>query len=172
MNAYVSESVRQTLAKVREWVRRYGPAEIIGSAMAVAGAFAAPEITDVLTGINSQFSWARDFAVGYGGTIGENVGFYSTIITQELYSDRRKLIEQGRLYTLRAGARTAWSLLMEFGPAEILDSLVIRPLAMGSGASILGQAAGVLVGKIAADVAFYIPLIVSYELRRRRTPNA
>jgi hypothetical protein len=171
MNAQVSESVRQSLAKVMEWVRRYGPAEIVGSAMAVAGAFAGPEIADVLTGINSQYSWARDFAVGYGGTIGENVGFYATIILQELYTDRRQLLDQGRSYGLRAGSRTARNLLMEFGPAEILDSLVIRPLAMGSGANILGQALGVLAGKIVADFAFYIPLIISYELRKRRSPN-
>ena len=165
MKLRASESMRRKLAKAKEWIRRYGPAEIIGSVMAVAGAFVAPEI------VNPQSSWARDVAVAYGGTIGENLGFYGTIITLELRSDRRKLIEQGTLYGLRAVARTAWNLLMEFGPAEILDSLIIRPLAMGIGASLLGRGPGVLAGKIVADVAFYILSIASYEIRKRRTSN-
>jgi hypothetical protein len=172
VNIRISESGRRKLAKAKEWTRRYGPAEIIGSVLAVAGAFVAPEITRNLMGISSQYGWVKDVAVAYGGMIGENIGFYGTIITLELRSDRRQLIEQGSLYGLRAAALTAWNLLLEFGPAEILDSLVIRPLAMGVGAGLLGQGPGVIAGKIVADFAFYIPSIVSYELRKRRPPNA
>jgi hypothetical protein len=171
MNIYVHESARRKLAKVKEWIRRYGPAEVIGSVMAVAGALVAPEIADVLMGGTPQRAWVKDVAVAYGGTIGENLGFYSFIITRELRFDRRKAIAQGGLYDLYAAARTAWHLLMEFGPAEVLDSLVTRPLAMGVGASLLGQVPGVIAGKIVADITFYIPSIVAYELRKRRLPN-
>jgi hypothetical protein len=172
MKIYANASGRRKLAKAMEWIRRYGPAEVIGSVMAVAGAFVAPEITAILTGSNPQYAWVRDVAVAYGGTIGENLGFYSVIISRELRSDRRNLIERGSHYGLRAATGTVWNLLMEFGPAEILDSLVVRPLAMGTGASLLGLGSGVFAGKIVADIGFYIPSILSYELRQRRSPKA
>ena len=165
MDIRVRKSAGQKLEKVKVWICRYGPAEIIGSVMAVAGAFVALEM------INPQYPWVKDVAVAYGGTIGENLGFYGTMITLELHSERRKLIEKGGLYGSRAVARAAWNLLLEFGPAEVLDSVVIRPLAMGSGARLLGQGLGVLAGKIVADIAFYIISIVFYEMRKRRARN-
>lgn len=38
---------------------------------------------------------------------------------------------------------------------------------MGIGSRVLGREAGVLAGKLAADVTFYIPAILSYEARKR-----
>jgi hypothetical protein len=32
----------------------------------------------------------------------------------------------------------------------------------------MGLAVGIIVGKVSADVTFYVPTIISYELRRRR----
>jgi hypothetical protein len=105
--------------------------------------------------------------VAYAGAVGENVGFYGTIIWRQLSADRRVAGASGERY---AGAhlwRTTRELLLEFGPAELLDSLVIRPIAMGLGVRLLGRDAGVIAGKLAADVTFYLPVILTYEMRRQ-----
>ena len=63
-------------------------------------------------------------------------------------------------------------LLLEFGPAELLDSLLIRPAALATGlALVTPPALGALAGKLVADLLFYLPTIASYELiRRHRRP--
>jgi hypothetical protein len=141
--------------KARGWLARYGPAEVVGTLTAVGGSFAAYHAT------------GSEVASAYGGAVGENVGFYGTILLREFLTDRRA----GRRTT-----RTFMGLLFEFGPAEVLDSLVIRPLAMGLATQALGgRGVGVIVGKLLADVTFYLPVILSYELRqtlaRRRGRN-
>ena len=64
--------------------------------------------------------------------------------------------------------RTARSVAAEFGPAEVVDTVVVRPVLLG-GASVLWGATPLawLVGKLAADVVFYTVAIVSFELGRR-----
>jgi hypothetical protein len=106
-------------------------------------------------------------AVGYAGAIGENVGFYCTIVPLQLIADRRLAMTGGEVYGGLQLWNTARDLLLEFGPAELLDSLVVRPFAMGLGVRMLGSTVGVLVGKLVADVTFYLPVILTYESRRR-----
>ena len=61
-------------------------------------------------------------------------------------------------------------LLVEFGPAEIADTFAVRPLAMYLGPLLIGHlAAGILAGKIAADIVFYALAIVGYELFKAAT---
>ena len=46
---------------------------------------------------------------------------------------------------------------VEFGPAEVIDSVIIRPIALYAGPFILGNVAvGWVVGSILADIAFYV----------------
>jgi pilus assembly protein TadC len=60
-------------------------------------------------------------------------------------------------------------LVLEFGPAEALDSLLLRPALMYAGILLAPNLAlGVVAGKIAADICFYLPTILSYEWLRRR----
>lgn len=70
------------------------------------------------------------------------------------------------------------SIAVEFGPAEAIDSIVIRPIALYLGPFVLGNVAvGWVVGSIAADIAFYVMAIFSYErfanlLARPQTAHA
>ena len=141
-------------SKGAEWLERYGLAEVAGLCTAVAGSFAARALT------------GSEIAAAYGGAMGENVGYYGVIIGREVMRDQRAASASNRSYGLPGAARTARNLLFEFGIAEVLDSTVLRPLAMGLGARFFGQALGVVVGKLAADVTFYVPVICAYELRR------
>jgi hypothetical protein len=66
------------------------------------------------------------------------------------------------------GCSTLRNLSLEFGPGEALDSLVVRPAAMYFATSLTSDLAiAVILGKLAADIAFYIPAIAAYELRLR-----
>jgi hypothetical protein len=131
--------------RAREWLARYAPAE----AGAIAGALAAAAVV-------GPFGLAA--ATAYAGAIGDGVGFYSVLLVRDL---RRQRPGPGRL------GSTVRGLVMEFGPAEVLDSVLVRPLAMYLAARWLGSAAaGVIVGKLAADAVFYALAIMAYELRK------
>ena len=61
---------------------------------------------------------------------------------------------------------------MEFGPAELLDTGLIGPLAMGTASYYLGPGIGILVGKLASDFTFYGSAILACEIRRTVGPDA
>lgn len=127
---------------MREWLWRYGPAEVSGT----VGALVAAGVTGVFAGAA---------ATAYAGAIGETLAFYAVVLVRDLRAHtgpRRRVL---------AG------LAVEFGPAELADTLVVRPLAMYLGPLFVGHlAAGVLAGKLAADVVFYALAILGYELRK------
>ncbi len=143
---------------VRRWVARYGPPEIAGTAMAMVAWF----IVDAMTG--------NRVAAAYGGSIGENLGFYGTFMLRSLANPDGDKAADGEgspsRRVWRRARRTTTSAIVEFGPSEVLDTLLVRPLAMGLATAALGPQAGVFLGKIAADVVFYSVTIAGYELRR------
>ena len=139
----------------RRWLNRYALAELLGIGSALLG------------GRLAAIVGASVLATGYAGAIGENVGFYGTIVSRQVATDRRLAHAAGERYRLAHMWVTMRELLLEFGPAEVLDSFVIRPLAMAFGALLLGEVSGIVAGKLAADVTFYLPVILTYELRRR-----
>lgn len=133
-------------AQVAAWLRRYLPAEVIGTACALLSASVAYAVS------------GSEAAAALAAAWGENLGFYGLMV-------RRELARRGRS---RALPRILVDLVLEFGPAEALDFL-LRPALMIAATALAGSvAAGVVAGKIAADIAFYAPAIVSYELLRRR----
>ncbi|WP_123023319.1 hypothetical protein [Mycolicibacterium stellerae] len=139
--------------KAFEWVRRYLPNEIAGWVGELGGAAA----TYYLTG-----SYA---AAVVAGTIGASVGYYATAYVNVVCWTYRA--QAGRTRPKRvliANALAIRSIAVEFGPAEAIDSIVIRPIALYAGPFLLGNvAAGWVAGSIAADVAFYVMAIFSYE---------
>ena len=124
------------------WLKRYGPAEILGTVGVYAGFFLAQHFAHI--------TWID----AYAGAMGENVGFYAAVIYQRLKAKEN-----------------LWHVLAEFGPAEILDSLITRPLALFIGAESLGPGWGLLVGKLAGDLIFYVPVIITHEFMRRFKKN-
>ena len=137
------ESPRRGACRVLSWLRRYLPAELVALPSALLFAYAAGSLT------------GSSAAAAFAGTWGENLGFYGLFLGREL---RRR----GHVRALPAAVR---DLVLEFGPAETLDSLLIRPAFMYAGLSLApNPMLGVLAGKLAADVTFYAPAIASYEL--------
>lgn len=138
--------------RARGWVRRYLVAELTGLAVAI--------VTAVVVAYWSQFHMA---AVAIAASLGETVGFYlGFLISQYRRGEIVGPLRQRIALTFSAAA-------VEFGPAEVADTFLVRPSLMFLGSLGTGNVlVGVLVGKIAADVVFYALSITSYELAVRR----
>jgi len=131
---------------IGRWLRRYLPAELICTPCALL----AGGVTLELTGSSA--------AAALAATWGENLGFYGMMLGREL--SRR-----GGLHALPAASR---DLFVEFGPAEALDSFLLRPAALYVGIAVApAPVLGFLAGKLVADLGFYAPAIVTHELQRR-----
>jgi hypothetical protein len=143
-----------------EWIRRYGAAEAIGTAAALGGFWAGQVLTGSLV------------VSAFAGSLSESVGFYGVLLIRDMVRDAYA----GGVRRVRYGPREiagSWrNVLIEFGPIELLDATVLRPLCMGLGGLYLGPQLGVIAGKIVADVAFYAAPILTTEARRRRAEGA
>lgn len=147
-------------SRLRQWVRRYGLAEAVGAGAAIFGSWA----VDRLTG--------NAIAAAYGATIAESLAFYSLMWLREVVRDAHAAGRLNEPYGLRSAVATTRKLALEFGPAEVVDSAFIRPLLIGLGTLYLGRDLGVLAGKFLSDVAFYFPVILTYEWRKQRMPTS
>ena len=136
------ESRRQ---RVQRWLRRYGLAEAAAILGSYGGYFGA--------GLLGAGAIASAMAAAWC----ENIGFYSVMALRDAMA-----APPGRRW------RTAGLLLLEFGPAELLDSLLLRPAAVAASVALLGPGWGVLAGKLIADAAFYALVIMSHEHLRKR----
>jgi hypothetical protein len=138
-----------THVRARRWLRRYLPAEAAGTTAALAAAVAASR-----GGIESAVvaaAWA------------ETLAFYSFVTARELRQ------RGGTRQSPRQVAAALRDVVSEFGVAEGVDTLFARPLLMYAFVAPLGGiVAGVVVGKLTADVVFYGLAIPAYELRERR----
>lgn len=146
--------------KFAEWLRRYGLAECAGITCALLGSFAARRLT------------GSAVAAAYGGAWGETIGYSTFLVARDFLTASSAARAAGRSMTRREGGGVITGLIAEFGPAGVLDTFVTRPFAMGIGARYLGPQRGLIAGKLAADVLFYLPVIFMYERRKRRTRPA
>jgi hypothetical protein len=143
--------------KLKEWSRRYLPAELLGGCAAVTAAWMVQIVSGPRIGI------------AIAGSIGESLGYYGCIVFRDL---RRYRTHQGRPVGLwPTGTRAARDMLIEFGPAELVDSLVARPLFMYAMPMLIHNfTVGLVAGNLAADVVFYSLAIASYELKKQYLP--
>ena len=140
--------------KLKEWGRRYLPGEIIGTISALVGAYWA-----LLSNGNLLF-------VAFAGSIGEAIGFYTTIFVQNFYFVFRKCKLEKRRFGLADLRTIAIDVALEFGPAGVIDDLIIRPIFMYTFPLILNNFFyGILVGKFLGDLSFYLLVVLSYEVR-------
>lgn len=152
--------LRSRWTKLREWVHRYGVAECAGVAGAVVGSYLVRHIT------------GNTIAAAYGGAWGETLGYGAAIVTRDLVSESHAARSARGRFHLGDVGRVFAGLLVEFGPAGALDTLVTRPAAMALGTRAFGLPLGVIVGKLVADLLFYIPVIIMYERRKRSRGRA
>jgi hypothetical protein len=156
----------KTATKLREWVRRYLPCEIAGTVGELGGAAVAYMATGSLA------------AAAITATIGASAGYYAAAYVNALRWSYRD--NHGRRWPSRIAVSNLLALrsvAVEFGPAELIDSVAVRPVAFYVGPSIFDNTiAGWVFGKLVSDLAFYSFAIVSYErfkaLLQRPEPSA
>ncbi|MET0296631.1 MAG: hypothetical protein ABW024_04465 [Microbacterium sp.] len=121
------------------WIVRYLPAEIAGTAAMI------------VAGLGVTFWTDNPALIALAALLGEIVGFY-VVLGITVAVEQSRLGVRGR----RIATRTLLLLIAEFGVAELLDTLLIRPAALVLGVWLLaGPVWGLLAGKIVADVVFY-----------------
>jgi len=146
--------------KLREWVGRYLPAEVLGTVTALAAALTVHAASGSL------------ISAAVAGTVGESLGYYGCMAVRDALVHDARHRHHGRMKRLwLTGASTVRGMLIEFGPAELVDSALVRPLFMYLLPGLLGNfTAGILLGKLAADVIFYSLAIGAYELKQQYLP--
>ena len=139
--------------KLREWVRRYLPCEIAGTIGELGGAAIAYLATGSLA------------AAAITATIGASAGYYAAAYISALrwsYRDNGDRRWPSRMVVSNLLALR--SVAVEFGPAELIDSVAVRPVAFYVGPLIFDNTVlGWIFGKLVSDVAFYLCAIFSYE---------
>jgi len=142
--------------KVRSWLDRYGPSELLGTIAAVGIAGMVKTVT------------GSTIAAAYAGTLAENVMFYGVMFLRETIKGAHEAGARGRPYGNADLLQVMHSMLLEFGAAEALDTLLLRPALMALGIRFLGGHLGALIGKLVSDLAFYGPVLTIYEWRLAR----
>ena len=137
--------------KLSHWFKRYFLAELLSLIISLVFASA------------GKYIGTHGAIIAYLGMIGGNAGFYGTMILKE-YASHRKL---GHTHTTTL-FKTARNIILEFGPAEYLDSFILRPFYLFTFPLFIPNfALAITLGNIAADLTFYIPSIISYEIRKK-----
>ena len=104
--------------KCIEWLKRYLPAEIVCTITAVLAA----SITHVFSN-NYIF-------IAYIGSLGEAIGFYSTVFIQNILIVNTKCKSENKLFSFSDFIKIITDIVLEFGLAGIIDGLLLRPLFM------------------------------------------
>jgi hypothetical protein len=144
--------------KLREWTRRYLAAEICGTAAAFVSFWAVQQSTGSLV-----------FAA-VAGTIGEAIGYYSVAMYKDVKHYWRVHSHCARLRrTALCAANTSRDMAIEYGPAEAIDSFLVRPTLFYTLPLMFAshQAAALITAKLLADLVFYMFAIIGYETRGR-----
>jgi hypothetical protein len=146
------------------WLRRYGPAEVACLATMLAASLVAVRLT------------TSPPLLAAGAIAGATLGFYGVLVVSVVREQRRVVPARQPRYATRLAARTAILLVAEFGAAELLDTFVWRPALMMSAVVLLEEPFwGLLAGKAASDVLFYLVSGLGYrvsELTGMRTTRA
>jgi hypothetical protein len=138
---------------MRFWVIRYAPPEIAGT------------LTMVVAGIAVAGLGAPVWLVGIAAALAEGIGFYAVAGIAVWKEQRRAFPERGRAGIL---IRVLGLLLFEFGPAELLDTFLVRPVAIMLGVQLLPDVVwGLIAGKVVADIAFYVLAATAFRVSEK-----
>lgn len=143
--------------KAKEWIKRYLPAEIISIVVTLVSSVLTYKLT------NSNLTTALV------GTWVGNIGYFGTILLSDVYGTSKALKLKNRPYTFKTFGLNIRALFIEFGIAEFFDSLFVRPTLMYYFPIWVNDISlGVIIAKFAADITFYVPAIIAYELSKKK----
>ena len=146
--------------RVRVWVMRYLPLEVLGTLASLGAAWIAYQASGSLA------------VAAIAGALGESAGYYALVVVRAARGHRASARVRRLPGRDRRGWAVTWltarSVVAEFGPAELVDSFLVRPALLWAASALWGANLGAwLVGKLAADAVFYLVAIASFETGRR-----
>lgn len=136
--------------KIKEWLKRYSIPLVLGTIAAIVSAiiFKATTGNNIISGILA--TWV------------DNIVFYGYIALHDL----KKVDKDAPKF--KAFIKQVRNMVIEFGPAEYLDSFLIRPFFLSIFPYFIGNyPLAIFLGSAAAEVTYFIPTIISYELRKK-----
>lgn len=135
------------------WWTRYLPADIIAFPSAILSAIIVGRLTNNIALTSIAATW------------GENIGYYGFIFFRDLLRGYKKNKNIGKR---KIFINSIFSLAVEFGPAEILDTLFVRPLIIFSSIKLLNNTAfGVMIGKVLSDILFIGIAMAGFTLKKK-----
>ena len=143
--------------KINEWLKRYLPAEIISMILTMVSA----ELTFVYT--------ENKLTTAIIATVIGNTAYFGCILLTDILATSRQCVINQQAYTSVIFLKNIRALCVEFGIAEVFDTLLVRPFLMYYLPILLNSLPwGTFLAKLIADVTFYIPAIISYEVSKER----
>lgn len=143
-------------SKLKEWGARYLPAELLSVIVTMLVALLVFEFTGSQLTTAVVATW-----------VGSGV-YFGYILVMDMRFARRQRHAHGHRYTWQTFVQNIRALFVEFGVAELVDLFIIRPALMYYLPIWMDSLAwGTLVAKLAADLSFYAPAIVGYEISKR-----
>jgi hypothetical protein len=141
-----------TKEKVIEWIKRYLPAEILST---------------VITLLSTTYDLTHNaITTAIVGTWTGNISYFGYILLSDITISIKVCKSNHAKYGMLNLFHNVKVIVLEFGLAELFDSILIRPALMYYLPIWVGNLSlGVLLAKLVADVIFYIPAIIAYELR-------
>jgi hypothetical protein len=155
MTAAADRPVRTVGGTLREWGRRYLLAEIVGTLTALTAALTVQALSGSLA------------AAALTGSVAETVAYYGVILRRTVPRLVATHAGTGGIRPLLRTGRSLLAELSEFVTAELADTFLFRPGLLYLAAGWAGAAAGLVLGKLLADLGFYAVVIPSYEFRKR-----
>jgi len=147
--------------KLAEWLKRYLPAEVLSTLVTLLAAWLAHKQGGSVLAVALISTWSG------------NITYFGYILIADILRSVAAVKKAGEKYTLASATVNLRSLVIEFGLAEALDSLLIRPLVMYYVPYMLSDFnTGIIVAKLSADVIFYIPAIIGYEMNKKYLKKA
>jgi hypothetical protein len=142
--------------KILEWIKRYLLSDIISTVLSLGTAWLIMEQSD-----------DRVLAAFIGSAVA-SLSFYLLIAFSDVRKSLKMHKEANEAYKIKSFLIDFRNLIIEFGPAEILDVIAVRPFFMYLIPTLIGNfILGTFIGKMIADVIFFAIAIIMYELRKR-----
>ena len=145
------------MKKINEWLKRYLPAAIASLVLTLLSA--------ELTFYFSQ----NNIATALMATLAGSITYYGYILFLDVNNTRKECAKIKQPYTYVIFLKNIRAMLVEFGVAEMIDSFMVRPFLMYYIPVHIGHLSlGIFLAKISADILFYIPTIIAYELSKKK----
>jgi len=142
--------------KIREWLKRYLLSDIISTILSLGTAW-----------LIMERSGDRVLAAFIGSGVA-SLSFYLLIAISDIRKSLKNHKKLNKLYKTKSFLIDFRNLIIEFGPAEILDVIAVRPFFMYLIPTLVGNfIVGTFIGKTIADAIFFAIAIIMYELRKK-----